>query len=285
MAATIRGLLPPDWQAALDRLSTEELRQAAELRLRTGFPPTILLDGREHALPGAATVEASELEALLGRAAEHSLYAVREALSEGYLTLPGGHRIGICGTAVSNGDGVDNIKEISSLCIRIARSIPGIGTALAERVHSLEHSALIIGPPGSGKTTLLRDAARQLSDCFDRRVCIVDERGEIAAVHQGSPRLPVGRRTDVLTGFPKERGIELLLRAMDPEWIVLDEITRSADVEAMIRASYCGVWFLATAHAESVEDLQRRPVYRTLSESGLFQTIWGLDRARRGRLL
>ena len=106
MAATIRSLLLPDWQAALDRLSPEELSHAAELRLRTGFPPTIVIDGRECVLPGAAAAESAMLETILSRAAEYSLYAVREALAEGYLTLPGGHRIGVCGTAVRSGDGV-----------------------------------------------------------------------------------------------------------------------------------------------------------------------------------
>ena len=136
----------------------------------------------------------------------------------------------------------------------------------------MEENVLIVSPPGGGKTTFLRELVR-LSSGRGRRVSLVDERGEVAACCGGNPQLPVGKHTDVLSLCPKAKGIELVLRAMGPEWIALDEITAAEDVEAIIRASYSGVRFLATAHAWSRGDLTRRPLYRTLMEAQVFENL------------
>lgn len=132
-------------------------------------------------------------------------------------------------------------------------------------------STLLAGPPGAGKTTLLRDTVRLLS--ARRRVCLVDERQEVAACLNGLPQFDLGENTDILSAAPKEQGIELLIRAMNPQWIALDEITAAGDVRAIVRASYCGVKFLATAHAANRQELFSRPLYRALMEEGIFRNL------------
>lgn len=186
----------------------------------------------------------------------------------GFLTLRGGHRMGLCGRVTCERDGLV-LREIGSLCLRIAHEVKGCG---ADTVRMLcGGGALIAGPPGSGKTTLLRNLIRQLSDRFGWRICVVDERLELAACASGVPQFRLGAHTDVLSGAPKAAGIELLLRTMNPEWIAVDEITAEADIAAIRRASYCGVRFLATAHAADRRELESRPLYRALLQDGFFR--------------
>ena len=178
------------------------------------------------------------------------------------VTAPGGHRIGLCGEVVCKDGIVTGIREISSLCIRVARDFPGI----AKRAADAPGSILILGAPGWGKTTLLRDLIRQIGE--KQCVSVVDERGELFP--EGLER---GKKTDVLTGCPKSPGIDMVLRTMGPDCIAVDEITAEADARALLRAVNCGVRLLATAHGTSAADLRRRSVYRPLAESGVFQTL------------
>ena len=157
---------------------------------------------------------------------------------------------------------VTGIREISSLCIRVARDFPGI----AKRAADAPGSILILGAPGWGKTTLLRDLIRQIGE--KQCVSVVDERGELFP--EGLER---GKKTDVLTGCPKSPGIDMVLRTMGPDCVAVDEITAEADARALLRAANCGVRLLATAHGMSAADLRRRSVYRPLAESGVFQTL------------
>ena len=150
------------------------------------------------------------------------------------------------------------------LCIRVARDFPGLAVSLKE----ISGSVLIIGPPGSGKTTLMRDLIRQKSLLQQGSVAVVDERGELFPL--GFSR---GKRVDVLTGCPKGQGIDILLRAMGPASIAVDEITAAEDCEALIQACRCGVRLLATVHAFSAGDLRRRAVYRPLVEERIFEHI------------
>lgn len=239
------GILPPRLRESVD---VQGRGRAQELRLRLGQAPELVLPDRSLFLQGECRRE--ELEFVVNAASRYSPWAAATA-AQGYLTAAGGHRIGLCGQAVCRDGQIQGIRELSSLCIRIARDFPGIGGRAGEKTGSL----LILGAPGWGKTTLLRDVLRIRSG--RETVCVVDERGEIFP--QGFDK---GKRTDVLTGCPKAVGIMMALRTMCPRCIGVDEITSPEDCRAIVQAANCGVQLVATAHAASVEEFRCRSVYR-----------------------
>lgn len=250
------SILPPEIGKQLDSKAREA---AQELRLRENAPPELNYGGRQTTLSGK--VSKSDLEYVINMASRYSPWCT-ETMAQGYLTAPGGHRIGICGDAIYHQEHTSGFRSIRSLCIRIARDFPGI----ADKAAQAEGSILIIGAPGWGKTTLLRDLSRQIAG--KHTVCTVDARGELFP--QG---LEQGSRMDVLTGLPKPIGIGMVLRTMGPEYIAVDEITAEADCEAMIHAANCGVRLIATAHAAGIQDLKMRTVYRSLLDRHVFQTL------------
>jgi len=261
------AICPPELRQAVLRRPLAE--QTEELRLRIGRQPTVLVRGREEALP-TDRVTAFLLEDMLARATRHAVYAAEETLKNGFVTIDGGHRLGLCGTGVYRMGALTGLRELSSLNLRVARQVAGIADRIADGLWTSRASVLLVGAPGSGKTTLLRDLICQLSDRFSWRVGLVDERMEVAACCGGCPQLAVGAHTDVLSGVHKPEAMELLLRTMSPQWIAVDEISAPADVEAISRAAYCGVRMLAAVHADSLAELQSRPVYRRLLEEGVF---------------
>lgn len=250
------------------QLRHEDFDKVEELRLAVGQPLRLrTADGEREIWPAA---NGSLVEEVLQRACHQSAYAFQDTIRQGYVTVEGGHRIGVCGFGVTDGGQVRALRTPTSLCIRVAHEITGCAS---EFMAKLDKSTLLLGPPGSGKTTLLRDAVRQLSDKRHCRVGLADERGELSAMSDGVPGLQIGGRTDVLVNVPKAAAIMMLLRTMNPQWIALDEITAPEDIGAMEQAVYCGVQLLATAHGDDLSDLSRRPLYRRLMETGVFQQV------------
>lgn len=269
-------LLPLRLRSAALALPLSHKARVEELRLRIERPLSLTYPEGESPLPQSRVLR-SDLEQVVDKAAEYSRYAAAGTIRHGYVTAAGGFRVGLCGTALPSGEDNEGLRDISSLSIRIPRVREG--AALPVLPDLLENgqplSALILSPPGGGKTTLLRDLVRLISlgteGALPRRVALVDERGELAAVHRGRPQLEVGPLTDVMDGCPKRLAVPMLLRAMSPQVIALDEVALDADVEAVRAAAGCGASLLATVHAASLEDLRSRPVGRALLSCGVFR--------------
>ncbi len=276
------AILPLRLRKAVLTLPEGQQAQAEEFRLRSGRAMSVLLPAGETELD--ITVEPEELETLCDLATEFSRYAAAETLREGYLPVRGGFRIGLCGMAVLKAGENTALKNFSSAAVRIGRELQGVGTEVAPQLIREERfqNTLILSPPGGGKTTLLRDLVRLLSD-EGRRVALVDERGEVANCHRGEPQMDVGRCTDVLDGCPKALGIPMVLRAMNPQIIAVDEITAREDLRAMMLAAGCGVGLLATIHAADVEELMEKPLYRELLAERVFRLAIRVGRTDRVR--
>jgi stage III sporulation protein AA len=243
---------------------------------------TVLVEGRERSL-GGPPVERGELDQLVEIASRASLHTVLDQVRRGYLTMEGGHRIGLCGTAVLREGEIHSLRNLSSANLRIARQVRGAAAPVLDRLCPGGRLAgtLILAPPGQGKTTLLRDLIRSVSEgegCCPLRVALADERGEVAAMYNGQPQLEVGRRTDVTEGCPKDQGLMLLLRAMNPQVLAVDEITAPEDVRALSAAVGCGVTLLASAHGEGRAGLECRALYRPLLEEGMFRFLVRIHR-------
>lgn len=248
-------ILPQQMRSEVDRLGRQSMQ---ELRLRQGAPPELVLKEGSRLLPMRCSRE--DIAFCIQAASRYSPWSA-ESVRQGFLTAPGGHRIGLCGLTLYRNGQATGLRDITSLCIRVARDFPGIARALPDR-----GSVLIIGAPGWGKTTLLRDLIRCRSE--RETVAVVDERGELFP--EG---FDTGRRTDILRGCRKSQGIDQMLRTMGPQCIAVDEITAEEDCLGLIRASGCGVGLLATAHAGSLEEYRSRPVYAKLAEKKIFDWI------------
>lgn len=254
-------------------------RDAEEIRLRNGQPLHLTgRDGREYpVLQGTRPliVTSEMMSRTLERVTGASYHTVAEKLSQGFVSLDGGHRLGVAGTVDVSGGKVHGFRSISSLCLRIAHEVPGVGEAWSQALFGGAElrSVLILAPPGAGKTTLLRDLIRLASDRHHLRVGLADERGEVAALRNGMPQLCVGEQTDVLDGCPKAEGLLLLMKTMNPQLLAADEITAPGDVQALSVAANCGVALLATAHGASLRELERRPLYRRLLQEGIFTHV------------
>jgi len=269
------GLLPERLWRQLYTLSDADRLLTEEVRLRAGRPLGAMIDGSfrrfffSNKEPVLVTKE--DIEELLARATKSSVHAYADQLKNGFITVAGGHRLGICGEAVTDRE-VLTIKGFSSVNLRIAKPCDEIGQPVLKGLFPSGgfESTLIISRPGIGKTTLLRDMIRNLS--YSYMVSVADERMEIAAALDGVPQLDIGE-SDVLSRMKKVHAIEMLARAMSPQIIALDEITGREDVKALESASYIGCHFLATAHGERLEDLWMRPVYQTLMELKVFKKV------------
>lgn len=263
-----------------------------EIRLRTGQPLFVRTQGEEVFLARSGKKAATIKEAYcvsranMRETVEHisnySMYAFEEELRRGYITIEGGHRIGICGRTVLEQGKIRSMKYISGLNIRIAHEKKGCANLLLPYLKEngrLVHT-LILAPPGCGKTTMLRDIVRQISDA-GTTVGIVDERSELAACWQGIAQFDVGMRTDVLDGCPKAEGMLLLIRSMAPEVVAVDEIGAQEELHALRYAICCGCQILATVHAGGMEELREKPVLREMVRDEVFERYVLLERVQK----
>lgn len=282
--------LPPAIREALCALTPALLAELEEIRLRLASPVWLRL-ARE-SLPLLAAGDTpylcgrEDIQNALHLITASSVYALEEELRRGYVTLPGGHRVGLTGKAILAEGRMKSQRDIASINYRIAKTVAGRGRQLLPRLRDGNSigNTLIFSPPGAGKTTLLRELAVLLSDGCDGHaplnVAIVDERSELAGTFLGVPQLYVGRCTDVLDGAPKAEGMMLMIRSMAPEVIVTDEIGSYEDKQAIMEAVNSGIRLLLSAHGKDLAEIQKRPVLRELLADKVFRRLVCLDRSR-----
>lgn len=281
----IISIFPPDMRRCFFSVN---LKKAQEIRLILGQPVVVqYCDGdyfisKKGVLSRVASncvnITRKDFEYITERISQASLYSVKDELKKGYITISGGHRIGLAGTAVLDNNQVDFIKNISAMNIRIANEVLGCGNSIAyEILKDGLKNALIISPPGCGKTTLLRDIIRVLSE-KGHHIGIADERCEIAGMHEGLSGFNIGPKTFVMEACPKAYAMECLLRTMAPDIIATDELGRDEDVKAVYDAINSGVTVIATAHGKNIEQLLLRDVFKKLIP--LFDIIVTLSRRK-----
>ena len=256
----------------------EELQ---EIRMRAERP--IILKLRERDLILQYNITQAEILQIVERLCENSIYAYKNQICEGFITVKGGHRIGLTGSCVIENGKIINVKHISSLNFRIAREVLNCSTRVLREVIDIEnksiYNTILVAPPGRGKTTMLRDIIRRLSNGIDEinfkgKTCgVVDERGEIAAMYKGIPQNDVGIRTDIIENVEKNQGIHMLLRTLAPEIIACDEIGSKEDVEAIHYALYSGVKGIFTMHGKNIEDIKNNKQIYELIENREIQKV------------
>lgn len=270
----IMNILSNDIKSILER---EKLQfdYLQEIRLRAGYPIILLYAGKEKILSIKATERS--IRETLDYVSNYSLYAYENELKQGFITIEGGHRVGMAGQVLVENGRVKNLKYISSLNIRVSHEIVGCADKLFPYItHNKQmYHTLIISPPRCGKTTLLRDMIRQISDGNEYvkgcTVGVVDERSELAGCYQGIPQNHMGMRTDVLDGCPKAEGMLMLIRSMSPQIIAVDEIGAPEEVQAIKYAMHCGCKMIATVHGESLEEIQRKPLLEQMIKEQCFE--------------
>lgn len=268
-----------------------------EIRLKKEKPLMIYYEGKDYFvsekgeitkdISRAIVVEEKHIESTFQLISNYSPYAYLEEIKNGYITVTGGHRIGIGGKVVYGSNGIENIKNISSLNIRIAREKIGISNYLMPYLIKDKkdfYNTLIVSPPQCGKTTLLRDIVRNLSNGSNYyegfKVSIIDERSELAGMYNGIPQKDVGIRTDVLDGCLKSDGIIMAIRSLSPDIIAVDEIGGKKDVEAIHEALRAGIKLIATIHGSSIQEIREKKSMKEIFEEKIFERYIVLDRSK-----
>lgn len=278
--------------AVCQLIQNDFIRELEEIRIRVGKPIILKYSSKEIVTNYFPSQE--EILKILQLVCDNSIYSYQNQICNGYITIEGGHRVGITGDVVLENEKVKNISHVYSLNFRIAREIEGascefISSILDIKKNSVYHT-LIVGSPGTGKTTAIRDLAKVISNGSKElhfqgiTVGIVDERGEISAMHRGIPQNDLGIRCDILNHVKKSIGIEMLVRSMSPKVIIADEIGNEADITAIKYAISSGVKGIFTAHGETYEDLKRNPILSRILTEKLFDKIIFLDSLGKGKV-
>lgn len=290
--------LSPNLKNLLYRIPREYKEVVEEIRLRNGSPLSIYCNNRDYFISingkvldhgkEAFIIDKEEIDNSFQIITNYSVYAFTEEIRNGFITINGGHRVGIGGKIIYGSEGIENIKNISSLNIRIGREKKYISNKIIPFLLSADesfHNTLIISPPQCGKTTLIRDIIRNLSNGYGMKksrgfkISLVDERSEIAGVYNGLPTKDLGCRTDILDGCLKSDGIIILIRAMSPEIIAVDEIGGLDDIQALEQGLRAGIGFIATIHGYNLEDIKNRYHMKRLLEEKIFKRFIILDRS------
>lgn len=273
--------IPARVRRELARIPSTVKNEVQEVRIRIGRAPSICIKGREHEIGEFTSaqniiIDSNDIDECFNYICEYSIHSYQKELAQSYITVKGGHRVGISASAVVKSGRVDTIKDISGLNIRIARQMLGSADSLMNQsLNSGPKGLLIVGPPTCGKTTILRDICRQLGGFY--KLSIIDERGEIAAVYRGEPQNNIGRFSDVFDGYPKAIGILTAIRVMSPQVIVCDEIGNEEECRELMSSVNSGVHIIASAHAGTIDELYERKHIMKLISSGVFTEIILLD--------
>lgn len=259
--------LPKFMQESLREVPLSIQNSAREIRLRAGRKVAISLGNRDYFLH--ITLGKEEMFESFRALCGYSVHSHTEEIKQGYITLPGGHRAGLCGTAVYEGENISNLRDISSINIRIARQIKGVSNDLFKRLNGEAHGLLLAGAPASGKTTLLKDIILNLSD---KKVSVIDSRGELGACLEGVPQNDLGN-ADIFDGWQKSDGMLAAIRTMAPDILVCDEIGGKRDLEAVESCMNAGVSLIASVHAGSLQELKRKPYLIKMLHLGAFSNI------------
>lgn len=271
----ILNILPINLKESIHNLNC--YNDITEIRLRVNKKVIINISNVEIILDYIATLR--DLLDVLCKVSSNSIYSIQNDINQGFVTIKGGHRIGICGEVVIENDKIKNIKNINSMNIRVARQLIGVADKVMNNIikDNVIYNTLIVSPPNCGKTTILRDIIRQLSNGYEKNkgvtIGIIDERGEIASVNNGIEGLDVGSRTDILSNVPKHIGIEMLIRSMGVKVIATDEIGSDLDIEAIKKATLAGINFVFTMHGNSLNDIYKRKSIKELIFNGYFTNI------------
>ena len=266
-------------QAILNSINEKEIETLEEIRIRVSKPIILKLANKEIIVEYIVTTQ--DILEIVEKITENSMYSYQQQICSGYITLKGGHRVGISGNVVMEENKVINVNYIYSLNFRIARQIIGVAEKVVNEVMKNDEisNTLIISKPGAGKTTILRDLIRIISKT--KTVGVVDERGEIAAMYKNEPQNDLGIKVDILSNISKSFGIKMLVRSMSPDVIVADEIGTKEDIEAIKYAVTSGVKGIFTAHANNIEDIKKSPILKELLNLNLIEKIIILDKNNR----
>ncbi len=280
---TILNFLPKKIADLISQIPPNQKEELEEIRIRINRPIEITLRGAPRFLSYITKPE--DAFHLMNKISHHSIYTLEEELKRGFITVSGGHRIGLAGKVILEGGMVKAIRDVSSFNIRIAREKVGIAESLIPTIFEKGWMhTMVIGPPQTGKTTLLRDIARIISTGQPQKgieaskVGIIDERSEIAGCVNGVPQLTFGHRLDVLDACPKAEGMMMMIRSMSPEILIVDEIGRKEDAEAIQEAVHAGIILMMTTHGSSIEEVRNRPSLRNILEEKIFQRFIVLSR-------